>query len=57
MIEAFLEIIEDINLFDFISFLILFYCVIQCFLKGFSLSLISFMKMGDINNCNNCFST
>ena len=44
MIEAFLEIIEDINLFDFISFLILLYCVIQCFLKGFSLSLISFMK-------------
>ena len=33
-----------LNFFDLIFFIILFYSVIQCFLKGFSLSLISFMK-------------
>tara|TARA_B100001063_G_C16736430_1_gene542290 strand:- start:316 stop:861 length:546 start_codon:yes stop_codon:yes gene_type:complete len=36
--------LDNFNLFDLFFFLILFYCVIQCFLKGFSLSLISFMK-------------
>ena len=35
---------NDLNLFDLIIFLILLYSVIQCFLKGFTLSLISFMK-------------
>ena len=35
---------NNINLFDIFFFIILFYSVIQCFLKGFSLSLISFMK-------------
>ena len=34
----------SINLFDFFFIIILIYFVIQCFLKGFSLSLISFMK-------------
>ena len=38
------EIIDKINLFDFFFLLILFYFVLQCFMKGFSLSLISFMK-------------
>ena len=33
-----------LNLFDLFFFLILIYFIIQCFLKGFSLSLISFMK-------------
>ncbi len=33
-----------INLFDFFFLIITTYCVVQCFLKGFSLSLISFMK-------------
>ena len=33
-----------INLFDFFFYLILIYNVVQCFVKGFSLSLISFMK-------------
>jgi len=37
-------LINDVNLFDFLVLLIFFYCVVQCFLKGFSLSLISFMK-------------
>jgi membrane protein required for colicin V production len=35
---------KNLNLFDLFIFIILFYSVIQCFLKGFSLSLISFMK-------------
>ena len=39
-----LKIINEINLFDFLILLILVYNLIQCFLKGFSLSLISFMK-------------
>jgi len=44
MISNFLEHISGINLFDIFVSLIFTYCVIQCFLKGFSLSLISFMK-------------
>ena len=40
----FLEYINNINLFDIFVSLIFIYSVIQCFLKGFSLSLISFMK-------------
>ena len=35
---------NNLNLFDLIICIILLYSVIQCFLKGFSLSLISFMK-------------
>ena len=38
------KIINSINFFDFIVVVIFFYCIAQCFLKGFSLSLISFMK-------------
>ena len=38
------NIFNSFNLFDLFFSLILFYSVIQCFLKGFSLSLISFMK-------------
>ena len=44
MISNFLEHINSVNLFDIFVSLIFIYCVIQCFLKGFSLSLISFMK-------------
>ena len=44
MISNFLEHISSINLFDVFVGLIFTYCVMQCFLKGFSLSLISFMK-------------
>ena len=44
MISDFIEQINSINLFDIFVCLIFVYCVIQCFLKGFSLSLISFMK-------------
>ena len=35
---------NNVNLFDVVFLIILSYCVIQCFLKGFSLSLMSFMK-------------
>ena len=36
--------LNSLNLFDLFFYIILLYSVIQCFLKGFSLSLISFMK-------------
>ena len=39
-----LENLNNINLFDIFFLIILIYNIIQCFLKGFSLSLISFMK-------------
>ena len=38
------SLFDNVNLFDIFVLIILIYCVIQCFLKGFSLSLISFMK-------------
>jgi membrane protein required for colicin V production len=45
MIGGFFEnILDNLNLFDLFFSIILIYSVIQCFLKGFSLSLISFMK-------------
>tara|TARA_X000000950_G_scaffold262334_1_gene333465 strand:+ start:1347 stop:1892 length:546 start_codon:yes stop_codon:yes gene_type:complete len=44
MENFFVQVIKNVNIFDFIFLIILFYFVIQCFLKGFSLSLISFMK-------------
>ena len=40
----FFEYLNSVNLFDVLFIIILAYSVIQCFLKGFSLSLISFMK-------------
>ena len=44
MYSFFESLINNINLFDIIVLIIFLYCIIQCFLKGFSLSLISFMK-------------
>ena len=44
MFDFFENILNSFNLFDLFFSVILFYSVIQCFLKGFSLSLISFMK-------------
>ena len=45
MIENFLgQITSSVNIFDFTVFFIFLYSITQCFLKGFSLSLISFMK-------------
>ena len=39
-----INIFNNLNLFDLFFSIILFYNVIQCFVKGFSLSIISFMK-------------
>ena len=36
--------LDPLNLFDIVFFSILIFFMVQCFLKGFSLSLISFMK-------------
>ena len=45
MIGDFFEKLSlNLNFFDISFFLVLIYCVIQCFIKGFSLSVISFMK-------------
>ena len=44
MIDLINNSVGDINLLDIFFLIILVYNVIQCFLKGFSLSLISFMK-------------
>ena len=44
MISNFLENVNSVNLFDIFVGIIFIYSVTQCFLKGFSLSLISFMK-------------
>ena len=44
MIDLLKNFLEGMNLFDVLFIIILSYNVIQCFVKGFSLSLISFMK-------------
>ena len=44
MINNFIEFFLKINLFDTLVLLIFIYCITQCFFKGFSLSVISFMK-------------
>ena len=44
MLDLFENFLNQINFFDTIILIILIYNVIQCFLKGFSLSLILFMK-------------
>ena len=44
MIDEFIKYLSKINLLDIIFVIILIYFVIQCFFKGFTLSLISFMK-------------
>ena len=44
MSKVFEDFINNINFFDISVSLIFVYFMVQCFLKGFSLSLISFMK-------------
>ena len=44
MNELIESIFGNLNFFDIFFALVLIYNIIQCFLKGFSLSLISFMK-------------
>ena len=43
-LDLFNRLFDDVNFFDIIFVIILTYCAVQCFLKGFSLSLFSFMK-------------
>ena len=38
------NLIQNVNFFDIFFIIVLIYNIIQCFFKGFSLSLISFMK-------------
>ena len=44
MLNVFESATKNLNIFDLSVFFIFTYCIIQCFIKGFSLSLISFMK-------------
>ena len=45
MINDFFDsIINNVNWFDVFIALIFIYCIFQCFIKGFSLSLLSFLK-------------
>ena len=44
MVSNLEDLISVLNAFDTIFFVITIFSVIQCFLKGFTLSLISFMK-------------
>ena len=44
MNKVFEDLINNINFFDISVLLIFIYFIVQCFLRGFSLSLISFMK-------------
>ncbi len=44
MQNFFEHLVNSINLFDIFFLLIMIYSIIQCFIKGFSLSFISFMK-------------
>ena len=44
MLESFNQLFDSINWFDSAIGVIMIYCIIQCYVKGFSLSLISFMK-------------
>ena len=44
MSDLFEKILDILNLFDIFVIAIFIYCVTQCFIKGFSLSLLSFMK-------------
>jgi membrane protein required for colicin V production len=44
IIDLFNSFLAALNLFDFVFIIILVFSIVQCFLKGFSLSLISFMK-------------
>ena len=45
MINSFGNYFNDVNFFDIFFLIVLIYNIFQCFLKGFSLSLISFMKL------------
>lgn len=43
-LDLFDWLFDNVHFFDIIFLIVLSYSIVQCFLKGFSLSLISFMK-------------
>jgi len=43
-VNNFLDLIKELQIFDIIFSIILIYSIIQCYIKGFSLSFISFLK-------------
>ena len=42
--QDFLNSLSNINIFDIVFLVLMIYFIVQCFLKGFSLSFISIMK-------------
>ena len=44
MIDGLIEFLNQLNIFDIVFLIVLIYFITQCFVKGFTLSLISFMK-------------
>jgi membrane protein required for colicin V production len=44
MFENFFKFFNNLNIFDVVFAVIMLYSIVQCFLKGFSLSFISFLK-------------
>ncbi len=42
--EEHLKFLSNVNIFDIVFLVLMIYFIIQCFIKGFSLSFISFMK-------------
>ena len=44
MFENFFKFFNHLNIFDAVFAVIMLYSIVQCFLKGFSLSFISFLK-------------
>ena len=42
--EEHLKFLNNVNIFDIVFLVLMIYFIIQCFIKGFSLSFISFMK-------------
>ncbi|MFL2883570.1 MAG: CvpA family protein [Pelagibacteraceae bacterium] len=44
MFENLIDFFKNLNLFDLFFTIIMIYSIVQCFIKGFSLSFLSFMK-------------
>ena len=44
MIDGLIEFLNQLNIFDIVFLIVLIYFITQCFVKGFTLSLIAFMK-------------
>ena len=57
MIDGLIEFLNQLNIFDIVFLIVLIYFITQCFVKGFTLSLISFMKWGIFYDHNDYFSS